>query len=328
VDAYEILRNPDKRVMYDREMKCVTNPELTEAKLSRSPSALFEAVDQFFTKSGVVSPTLQGILSSCKRKSRGQSLRAILHATFQEAVYGCLKIAEIPRMLHCTFCKGTGELGFENDGQYGIPIPPSSFVARRACSNCDGTGRVKNSTGLQIEVPPGARKGEEVFFEGQGDVGEHGAPAGDLVIVIDVQEHPLFKREGDDVIVEFTLSFAQASLGVTVNIPSIYGTMDIGVPSGSQPNDILRVTDQGFYNAKTKRRGNMFLKLNIRIPNSLTEEQKNLLRQFMLTENGNDKENNNNHRNSNNNTNSTNTNTSINTDNTIFTFTSRISDVI
>lgn len=317
VDAYEILHNPDKRAMYDREMKCVTNPELTEAKLSRSPSALFDAVDNFFTKTGVVSPTLQGILSSCKRKVRGKNLRATLVVTFQESVYGCLKMAEVSRLLHCTFCKGTGDMNAIEDAQYGGAHVPHPSGQRRLCTNCSGTGRVHSSSALQIELPPGAKKGQEVLYEGQGDVGDVGAPAGDLVIIFDVQEHSLFKREGDDVIVEFTVSFAQASLGATVNIPSIYGQMDIGIPSGTQPHDVLRVSDQGFYNVKTKKRGNMLLKLNIKIPSSLTEEQKNLLRLFMLTENSdNDSEKENNSKN-NNNTSNINYNSNINIHNSV-----------
>jgi len=288
VEAYEILRSPDRRLLYDRDAKCVTNHDLSEAKLSRSPSALFEAVDQFFTKSGYVSPTIQGLLSTCKRKIRGRTLRTTLYTTFQETVFGCLKTAEITRISYCTYCKGTGEVPTVDCGvaSNGIAIP-SSNVPRRHCSGCGGTGRLSTNKGLQIEVPAGVKKGEELVYEGEGDVGDFGAPAGDLVIIFDTQEHPVFKRDGDDVVVEFVISFAQASLGATVHIPSLYGMMDIGVPSGTQPNDVLRVTDQGFYNFKTKRRGNMLLRLNIKIPSALTEEQRILLEQFMQTENKN-----------------------------------------
>jgi len=285
VEAYEIARSPDRRLSYDRDAKCVTNPELSEAKLSRSPSALFEAVDQFFTKSGYVSPTIQGLLSTCKRKIRGRNLRTTLCTTFQEAVFGCLKIAEVTRLSYCSYCKGTGELPIADCGleSNGITIP-SSNVPRRLCSACAGAGRLSINKGLQVEVPAGIKKGEELVYEGEGDVGDVGAPAGDLVIIFDTQEHPIFKRDGDDVVVEFVISFAQASLGATVHIPSLYGMMDIGVPSGTQPNDVLRVSDQGFYNFKTKKRGNMLLRLNIKIPSALTEEQRILLEQFMQTE--------------------------------------------
>jgi len=287
LEAYEILRSPDRRLLYDRDAKCVTNSVLSEANLSRSPSALFEAVDNFFTRSGYTSPTIQGLLSTCKRKLRGKNLRATIYASFQESVFGCLKTAEVTRLSYCTYCKGTGELSvidFEEREAHGMPIP-AQHAQRRVCSGCGGSGRVNVSKGMQIEIPPGIKRGEEVIYEGEGDVGDFGAPAGDLVIVFETQDHPIFKRDGDDVIVEFVISFAQASLGTTINIPSLYGMMDIGVPSGTQPNDILRVSDQGFYNIKTKRRGSMFLKLNIKIPSNLTDEQRILLQQFLQTEN-------------------------------------------
>jgi len=263
-EAYEILRDPDRRLLYDRDAKRVVNHSFSEANLSRSPSALFEAVDQFFSSSGYIPPSLQSILSSiCNKKHRGSTLRTTLSLSFSEAVYGCIKTMEIKKNECCPICSGQSS---------------------EQCASCQGLNKVAVLKGVQVEVPPGSKKGDEQVLVGEGDAGEIGASPGDLVIVIDTPDHPLFKREGDDVHTEVSVSCVQAALGDTIQMPFLYGLTNIMIPAGTQPNDVLKVNEQGFYNHKIKRKGDMYVKVNVVVPKSLTPQQRSLLQQFMLTE--------------------------------------------
>jgi len=260
--------------MYDRDAKRVVNFAFKEANLSRSPNALFEAVDQFFSSSGCISPSLQNILSSiCNKKHRGTTLRATLSITFSEVVYGCSKTLEIKRQEYCPFCVVLG------NGQAHAGSP-----CEKCCPQCQGQARVCILRTLQVDVPAGARRGEEQIIFGEGDVGEFGAAPGDLVVVIDAPDHPVFRREGDDVHTEISISCAQAALGETIQVPLLYGITNLQIPAGTQPNDTLKVSEQGFFNNKLKKRGDMYVKVNIVIPKTLTSQQRILLQQFLLIE--------------------------------------------
>jgi len=263
-EAYEILRDPDRRSTYDRDAKRVVNHSFAEASTSRSPSALFEAVDQFFSSSGCISPSLQNILSSiCNKKHKGQTLRTSLSLSFSESVFGCTKTMEIKRHDCCPLC---------------------SAVSTQECTACQGTNRVSVVKGVQVEVPPGVKRGDEHVLIGEGDAGEAGASAGDMVIVFDAPDHPMFKREGDDVYTEVSVSCFQAALGDTIQMPFLYGLTNLLIAAGTQPNDVLKVSEQGFYNHKAKRKGDMYVKVNVVVPKILTQQQRLLLMQVMLAE--------------------------------------------
>jgi len=266
-EAYEILRDPDRRNLYDRDAKRVVNQSFAEASISRSPSALFEAVDHFFSSSGCISPSLQSMLSSiCNKKHRGLTLRTTLSLSFSEAVFGCTKTMEIKRHEGCPQCIAAL-----------VPV-------NGQCAHCQGFSKVSVVKGLQVEVPPGAKRGDEQVLSGEGDAGEIGASPGDLVVVIDTPDHPLFRREGDDVHTDTTITCFQAALGDTIQMPFLYGFTNLLVPPGTQPNDVLKVNEQGFYNHKIKRKGDMFVKVNVVVPKSLTPQQRSLLQQVMICE--------------------------------------------
>ena len=129
--------------------------------------------------------------------------------------------------------------------------------------------------------------GSQLRLQGEGEPGENGGPAGDLFVVIHVKEHEFFKREGDHLVCEVPISFVQAALGNTMKVPVLgeEKMKDLQIPSGTQPGDVLTLTGQGMPNLQRNRRGDLFIKVNIKIPKKLSQRQRELLEEFAKAEN-------------------------------------------
>jgi hypothetical protein len=143
---------------------------------------------------------------------------------------------------------------------------------------CCHHGRVHQTKELRIEVPAGVMKNMRKIYEGEGDVGEYGGVPGDLIVVFDVEDSPLFTREGDDATCDVGVTFFQAALGARLAVPGLYGQLlRLDIPAGTQPHDVLRLDDEGFINVATKRRGHLYVRVVLDIPKVLTPLQADLL---------------------------------------------------
>jgi len=131
-----------------------------------------------------------------------------------------------------------------------------------------------------VEIPPGVTSGHKRVFKGEGDVGDFGFPSGNLIVICNVEENTSFRREGDDVFTELTVNYSQAALGATLHISFLYGQMDITIPPGTQPGDALKISGQGFVNCESGKKGDMYIKLSIRVPKKLGPRESELLRQL------------------------------------------------
>lgn len=171
-------------------------------------------------------------------------------------------LGQMVNIVPCRDCNGTGKH---------IETP---------CSECHGRGIVSKPKTISIKVPPGVETGSRLRVPGEGDVGDNGAPPGDLIVNIIVEEHEHFKRDGANLHYTKQISFVQASLGDTVEVPTINAKIDLKVPAGTQSGTTFRLRDQGMPQLRWSGKGNLYVTVKVIVPRKLNDKQKNLLRKF------------------------------------------------
>jgi molecular chaperone DnaJ len=153
-------------------------------------------------------------------------------------------------------------------------------VIETPCPECRGTGKTKAKKTISLKIPAGVETGNRLKLSGEGDLGAQGGPPGDLYVVITVKDHPIFKREGQDVICETPISFAQAALGCEIEVPTLDGKLKIKVPAGTQSGKVLNLSGKGIPHLQGYGRGDQLVVLRVETPTHLTPRQKELLEQF------------------------------------------------
>jgi molecular chaperone DnaJ len=236
---------------------------------------------------------------------RGSDLRYNLELGFEEAAFGTEATLQIPRVEGCRTCGGNGAApGSEPttcttcNGAGQVTFQQGFFQVARTCGRCRGTGRVianrcKDCAGegrtvvqhkRQIPIPGGVDTGSQLRIEGEGEAGAAGGPPGDLYVVIRVQDHPFFEREGTSLSCEIPISLTQATLGATLEVPTLEGgTAKVRVPEGTQTGQAFRVRGQGVPNLGGKGRGDLHVAVRVVVPTKLTAEQRKLLEQLAKT---------------------------------------------
>ncbi len=162
----------------------------------------------------------------------------------------------------CSYCHGTGEI---------IDSP---------CKECRGIGKTREKTTLNIKVPAGVDNGNRLRIEREGEVGDQGASRGDLYVVIRIREHEFFKREENHLYCDIYISIAQASLGVKVEIPTLEKNEMMKIPAGTQSGTVFRLRGKGIKDLHKFRKGELFVRVNVKTPEHLTKDQKDILRKF------------------------------------------------
>jgi molecular chaperone DnaJ len=241
---------------------------------------------------------------------RGGDLRMALDITLLEAAQGIKKEVKVRRFETCLECAGTGSKtskrntcprckgrgefvqrqGFFELRQACPTCGGSGTVIADPCTNCKGQGRVQSERTVSISVPPGADTGLRLFVGGEGDAGEPGAPRGDLELVVRVGEHKLFQRDGVDLVIEeWPITFSQAALGTTLEIPTLTGRTKVTVPPGTQTGTEFRARGEGMPELKISRqgtpientrKGDLRVTVVVETPTQLTKRQQELLREL------------------------------------------------
>lgn len=236
---------------------------------------------------------------------RGNDLQYTMTIEFKEAVFGKETDIHIERTETCDTCHGTGaKAGTQpqtcsvchGSGQEEVVqnTPFGRMVNRRACSNCggsgkiikekcttcSGSGRVRKQRKIHIRIPAGVDDGAQMRINGEGEGGVNGGPAGDLYVVFRVKSHDFFEREGDDIYCEIPLTFSQAALGDEVEIPTLTEKVKLKVPAGTQTGTYFRLKGKGVPKLRGVGQGDQHIKVVVVTPSKLSEEQKDLLRQF------------------------------------------------
>ena len=196
-------------------------------------------------------------------------------------------------VIPCSQCGGSGELRQVSRSLFGqfINVVTCSNcggegkVVKEPCKTCHGEGRVQGEISETLEVPPGVSDGNYIPLRGKGNVGRHGGPAGDIIVLIEEREHKHFVRNGNDVIYELMVSFPQASLGAEIEVPTLGGVSVITIEPGTQPGTLLRMRDKGIPYLNSNRRGDQIVRVNLYVPTRLNEEEKDLMERLQVMPN-------------------------------------------
>lgn len=216
------------------------------------------------------------------RARRGEDLSMQLNVSFEEAAFGCEKEVSLVRNVvkegttpqTCTTCNGHGEIR----RQQGF------FTIAQTCPYCQGTGeiaeRVKKKVKLSVKVPAGIDHGQRLKLSGEGDIGAHGGPNGDLYVQILLEEHAFFHREGFDVHCEVPITFSQAALGAKVEVPTLNGKVEMTIPAGTQSGKRMRLKSKGIERLGGYGQGDQIITVVVETPSKLSDEQRDLFKKL------------------------------------------------
>ena len=306
-EANEILSDPQKRANYD-QFGMDGPPMGGFGGFEGGGFGGFESIfDQLFGGMG-------GARTQSRRNApmRGRDILVNMRIEFDEAAFGASKSFEFMRSelcdtchgtgakegtqpVTCATCKGTGQVRSGGGFMVSVRTCPTCGGTGQTisdpCASCKGSGRVRRKRTANVTIPPGADDGQVFVMTGQGEPGQNGGPNGDLQIAITVKPHKLFRREGTTLYLEMPISFTQAALGATVDIPTLKGKTTHKIPEGTQDGALLRVKGEGIQQLHGSSRGDLVVKVKVEIPKKLSEKQKELLRAFDQASTGREYEN-------------------------------------
>lgn len=297
-EAYEVLSNDEKRASYNR-----FGHKGVQGAAGRGGGAAFNDINDIFDVFG----DLFGMGGGRRRggggprPTQGDSLKTSLDIDLLEAAKGCNKTVEIRRQEACDTCSGSGaKPGSSADtcdycAGHGQVVQSQGFfrvqttcpackgegkVIRDKCSDCSGAGKIPESLKLDVKVPAGVDTGMTLRLSDEGESGTLGGPRGDLYVEIHVRAHPLFQRDGPDLICEIPLSYTQAALGADIEIPCLEGKTQHHIYPGTQPGEIIRLRGGGMPDPRGGRAGDLLLHVILEVPKKFDAEQEALLRQL------------------------------------------------
>jgi molecular chaperone DnaJ len=300
-EAYEILSDKDKRTRYDQFGHAGVDD--SAGGFGRASGFGFDDIfsDIFDMFSG------GGFSSGRNRKGpqKGNDLKYEIEIEFEEAAFGVEKEIKVSRQEECSDCHGTGakpgttkktcsNCNGTGEVRYAQKTPLGQFVNVRTCdvchgegtiieepcSSCKGTGYTLKDKKIQIKIPAGVDTGSVIPLRGEGEPGLRGGPRGDLYVVIQVKPHPIFKRDGNDVICEIPITFVQATLGDELIVPTLDGKIKYKIPEGTQSATVFRIKGKGIPRIRGYGRGDLYIQVIVEIPKKLNEKQKEMLRKF------------------------------------------------
>ena len=293
-EAYSCLGDAEKRKQYDMTGFCGT--EAFGQGFSQGFGGFGEVFEDIFGE------FFGGAFGGRRgpRAERGQDLRYDVQIDLAEAAQGKRLSLKIPRSVNCAQCNGTGsatgqttpcpqckgsghvrfQQGFFSVSRTCGKCRGSGRVIETPCEKCHGSGRVQIERELTITIPSGVEDAMRFRVSGEGNAGAYGGPPGDLYVNVGIRPHPAFRREGDDIICEHSVSFAQAALGVDLEIGTLWGSEKLHVPPGTQPGDVFRLRGKGMPHMGKKSRGDHIIEVKVVIPGKLNDKQRELLEEL------------------------------------------------
>jgi molecular chaperone DnaJ len=298
-EAYEVLRDPEKREIYDR---------FGHEGLKGTGFTGFRGFEDIFSSFGDIFEDFFGFGTT--RRSRtmakaGVDLRYDLTISFFDAAFGKEINIEIPKYMKCdrcggsgaepgTFpsscptCRGHGQIS-RTQGFFSITTTcpdcqGEGEVIHTRCSECKGQKKVRKKRELALKIPPGVETGSRLKLRGEGEEGERGGTPGDLYVVIHVEHHEFFGRDGDDVTCQIPISFPQAAIGGEVEVPTLNGTRTLTIPKGTQSGQLFRLKGEGIAHMRGYGRGDMIVQVILKTPMKLNKRQEELLKEFAAIE--------------------------------------------
>ena len=307
-EAYEVLRDPEKRARYDRYGVAGVS-----GNASYQHFDLSEALSVFmrdFGGMGGFDALFGGGERARRARKRGQDVQMSLRLTLAEVVKGVTRKVKVKTLEpcerchgkgtadgseppRCATCGGEGEVQRATNSFFGQFVSVSACPAcggegvtiKKPCPDCRGDGRVRAERTIDIEVPPGVSAANYLTLRGQGAAGSRGGPRGDLIVGLEVADDERFQRNGDDILFDLSLSFSQAALGGEFRVPTPEGgEAPLKVPAGTQSGSVLTIRSRGMPSVGDGRRGNLHVRIHVWTPARLTEEQAALFKKLSQME--------------------------------------------
>ena len=305
-EANEVLSNPEKKAKYDQFGFAGVDPNYGAGQGGYGGAGGFD----FGDLGDIFGSFFGGGFGGGGRRNpnapqRGESIRASLSVEFTEAAFGCEKSITIDRSEQCPTCKGkgcapgttpevctqchgTGTVTQAQRTPFGMmqsqTVCPKcrgkGQIIHQPCPDCRGAGAVRKRRTIQVNIPAGIDNGQTISLRGQGHSGKNGGPAGDLLITVMVRPHEIFRRDGTAVFCEAPITFTQAVLGGTLEIPTIDGKVKYDIPEGTQTGTVFRLRGKGIPVLTGRGRGDQSVTVNIETPRNLNREQKEALKKF------------------------------------------------
>jgi molecular chaperone DnaJ len=297
-EAYEVLSDRQKREIYDH---------YGHAGLSNTGFQGFSGFDDVFSNFGDI---FEDVFGFGRQRGRGRSrqaaragadLRYDLKISFLDAAFGLTTTIDLEKLHICHECAGTGASPgtvpatcptcqgrgqvVQSSGFFTISSTcphcngHGKFIAK-PCHTCRGTGKEKQHKTVELKIPAGVETGSRLRLRGEGEAGKQGGPSGDLYVFLQVEDHEFFVRSEDDVLCRIPISFVQATLGATSEVPTLKETEKIKIPRGTQTGHTFRLKGKGIPHLQGYGRGDQIIEVFVKIPTELTRKQEDLLREF------------------------------------------------
>lgn len=298
-EAYEVLRDPEKRDLYDR---------YGHEGLSRSGFSGFAGFEDIFSSFGDIFEDFFGFGGGRRRETgvrKGPDFRYDLTISFMDAALGKDLEIEIQRLETCGTCKGSGaKPGTRKEtcpacrGTGQVSHSQGFFTLRTTCARCRGqgsfiphvceecrgSGKIKKPKKINLKIPAGVDSGSRLKVAGEGGEGERGGHPGDLYVILHVEPHPFFERHDDDILCQIPISFVQAALGEEIEIPTLNGAKKLTIPPGTQSGQIFTLRGLGIPHLEGFGKGDQHVQVSVKIPAKLNKRQKELLKEFAAQE--------------------------------------------
>ncbi|MER3410286.1 MAG: molecular chaperone DnaJ [Thermoleophilia bacterium] len=300
--AYDVLSDPEKRKRYD----AVGSPD---GRLGPEGTFIFEDLGDLFGGLGGLGDLFGGLFGGRatagtrrQRGRRGADVEVEVTLSFEDALRGVETTIPVSLDSPCSQCGGSGSrpgtapvvcpqcqgrgMVAESQGLFAISHPCSrcrghGTVVEDPCPRCRGTGRERRTRRFKVQIPPGVKDGTRIRLRGKGEAGYEGGPAGDLYVVTRVQPSPLFRRRGDaDLEIDVPVTFPEAALGATVDVPTPDGPISLKIPAGSQDGKLLRVRGRGAPKLGGHGRGDLYARLRVTVPTKLTKRERELIEEL------------------------------------------------
>lgn len=312
-EAYEVLSDPQKKSRYDQFGFAGVDPNYGAGQGGAGGYGggfgfdgdidLGDIFSSFFGGGGGFGGGFGGRNPNAPQK--GRDIQSAVTITFEEAAKGCKKTVDVSRVEDCSQCHGTGAaegtspvtcpecqgrgvVNIQQRTAFGVMQTQRACtrcggkgkIIEKPCTKCSGKGKVRKKTKVDINIPAGVDNRQVVNVRGYGDTGLNGGPAGDLRVVVNIKPHKDFERDGFDIWYEKHISIVEAALGAELRVPTLDGDVKYNIPAGTQPNEVFKLKNKGIQRLNSMGKGDLFVRIVVDIPTSLTSEQKDLLKQF------------------------------------------------
>ncbi len=298
-EAYEVLADGGKRRMYDQHGHAAFEHGMGGGNAGPGFGGGADMGEIF----GDIFGGIFGAGGGRGGARRGADVGYVMELDLEEAVAGAEKRIELPTLVGCGECNGSGSEDGKREtcstcaGHGQVRMQRGIFTMQQACPHCGGqgqiiahpctacrgAGRVEEEKVLSVKIPSGVDSGDRIRLSGEGEAGPAGSPPGDLYVEVRVRPHAIFERDGDDLHCEVPIRISQAALGDVVRVPTLGGEAEIRVPAETQTGKVFRLRDKGVKSVRSRSAGDLYCKVVVETPVNLTTDQRELLAQFETT---------------------------------------------